>query len=230
MSKGLDEGSGLCAYHRERFFVALRKMCCKHKLLPSSYAITSELEWTEDIPLKSGGSADVWRGRYRGSMVAIKVLRVDKENLASLERVRLSQSAKISRVLTRARQSFYREVVSWKQFKHPNLLLLEAAIKTWRGLTMISEWMESGTIMDFIVAHPETNRLKLVGIFPRTWSKADQTLPQLVDVARGLKYLHDWPSVHADLKSVGRIPRSFYPNSRCEGQHSDRQGPLCSHR
>lgn len=25
---------------------------------------------------------------------------------------------------------------------------------------------------------------------------------QLADIARGLKYLHDWPSVHADLKSV----------------------------
>ena len=30
-------------------------------------------------------------------------------------------------------------------------------------------------------------------------------LRQLTDVARGLKYLHDWPSVHADLKSVGWI-------------------------
>lgn len=30
---------------------------------------------------------------------------------------------------------------------------------------------------------------------------------QLADVARGLKYLHDWPSVHADLKSVSQTPR-----------------------
>lgn len=70
-------------------------------------------------------------------------------------------------MLTRARQSFYREVVSWKQFKHPNLLLLEAATKTSRGLTMISKWMESGTIMDFVVAHPGTNRPKLVTISPK---------------------------------------------------------------
>jgi hypothetical protein len=29
---------------------------------------------------------------------------------------------------------------------------------------MVSEWMEHGTIKDFITAHPETNRLKLVSI------------------------------------------------------------------
>jgi len=32
---------------------------------------------------------------------------------------------------------------------------------------------------------------------------------QLADVTRGLKYLHNWPSVHADLKSVGLILCAF---------------------
>ena len=75
---------------------------------------------------------------------------------------------------------------------------------------MISEWMEHGTIRDFVRACPEANRLKLV----RT-SKASSErpllilLPQLADVARGLKYLHDWPSVHADLKSVSQTSHYF---------------------
>ena len=72
-----------------------------------------------------------------------------------------------------------------------------------RSLVMISEWMEYGTIMEFVIAYPETNRLKLVGILSDALSKHSLTLfLQLADVARGLKYLHDWPSVHADLKSV----------------------------
>ena len=39
-------------------------------------------------PYGGGGNADVWRGVYRGSGVAIKVLRVNSRNLARLEKVR----------------------------------------------------------------------------------------------------------------------------------------------
>ena len=66
----------------------LRKMCLEHKRLPPSYAITDELKWIGDYPYGGGGNADVWRGVYRGSGVAIKVLRVNSRNLARLEKVR----------------------------------------------------------------------------------------------------------------------------------------------
>ena len=65
----------------------LRKMCLKHKRLPPSYAITDELRRIGEYAYGRGGNADVWRGVYRGSGVAIKVLRVDSRNLASLEKV-----------------------------------------------------------------------------------------------------------------------------------------------
>lgn len=79
---------------------------------------------------------------------------------------------------------------------------------------MVSEWMENGTIMNFVTVCPQTNRLKLVSIFleAQTKCRLDHTLLQLADVARGLKYLHDWPSVHADLKSVRRVLRAFDVN------------------
>ena len=93
-------------------------------------------------------------------------------------------------------------MVLWKQFKHQNLLPLVGAKWSPQSLMMISEWMEHGTIMDFVIAHPETNRLKLVGILPGVSNEHLLTSLQLADVARGLKYLHDWPSVHADLKGV----------------------------
>ena len=67
-------------------------------------------------------------------------------------------------MLTRVRQKFCHEVVLWKQFRHPNLLPLLGATKSSDTLTMVSEWMENGTIMDFIVAHPGTNRLKLASV------------------------------------------------------------------
>lgn len=105
----------------------------------------------------------------------------------------------------RVGQEFCREVVKWKQFKHPNLLPFVGTKKVSRTLMIVSEWMEHGTIMEFVTARPESNRLKLVSALLKTQEK--YLIPlflQLADVARGLKYLHDWPSVHADLKSVGR--------------------------
>ena len=68
----------------------LWKMCRRHKILPSSYAITNELNRVGKLPFRGGGSADVWCGLYRGSKVAIKVLRVySKVDFVTVERVRL---------------------------------------------------------------------------------------------------------------------------------------------
>ena len=132
--------------------------------MPSSYAITNDLEQIEEFPCKRGGSADVFCGWYHGSKVAIKLIR-PSSNHASVERVRLYVSPfQNADVLTRARQKFCHEVVLWKQFRHPNLLPLLGATKSSYTLMMISEWMENGTIMDFIVARPGTNRLKLASI------------------------------------------------------------------
>ena len=89
MNKGSREDSGLCASDRETFSMALRKMCCKHKLLPASYAVTDELERIEEFPCGSGGSADVFCGWYRDSKVAVKRIR-HSPNHASVEMVRLS--------------------------------------------------------------------------------------------------------------------------------------------
>ena len=66
----------------------LRKMCAKHRLLPTPYAITEELKKVEDLPRRGGGSADVWYGVYQGSRVAIKVLRVNSSvDLRTVEMV-----------------------------------------------------------------------------------------------------------------------------------------------
>ena len=99
MYEGLRENSGLCRYHRERFSLALRKMCSERRLLPSSYAVTDELQKIGVIPYGRGGTADVWRGVYRGSRVAVKVLRVhSRVDLAQVEMVRPSACSPLSNI------------------------------------------------------------------------------------------------------------------------------------
>ena len=67
----------------------LRKICRQHRRLPPAYTITDDVRRIGEIPCGGGGNADVWRGMYRGSRVAIKELRVNlRVDLVSLERVR----------------------------------------------------------------------------------------------------------------------------------------------
>jgi hypothetical protein len=89
IDEGSREDSPLCGYHRTRFSMILGKMCHEHKRLPPLYTITDELKWIGERPSGGGSTADVWRGVYQGSKVAIKVLRTtSRVDLANLERVR----------------------------------------------------------------------------------------------------------------------------------------------
>ena len=60
-------------------------------------------------------------------------------------------------------QTFCKEVVTWKSLQHPNVLPLLGVTMGERLFAMVSEWMVNGNIVEFIKAHREANRFKLVG-------------------------------------------------------------------
>ncbi|KAF9643694.1 kinase-like protein [Thelephora ganbajun] len=80
---------------------------------------------------------------------------------------------------------FCREGVAWKHLRHPNILPLLGVTTSEHRLAMVSRWMENGNINQFIEKDRHVNRAVL-----------------LVDVANGLKYLHDLQIVHGDLKGA----------------------------
>ena len=51
----------------------------------------------------------------------------------------------------------------WSALRHPNVLPLLGATATGTQFVMVSEWMVNGNINEFVEAHPDTNRLGLVG-------------------------------------------------------------------
>ena len=51
----------------------------------------------------------------------------------------------------------------WRSLQHPNVLPLVGVTMSETQFTMISDWMANGNINDFAKAHPDTNRLELVG-------------------------------------------------------------------
>ena len=57
--------------------------------------------------------------------------------------------------------------MTWKVLDHPNVVPLLGALKDGSHLkfAMVSEWMANGSINQFVKAHRDANRFKLVG-FP----------------------------------------------------------------
>ena len=60
-------------------------------------------------------------------------------------------------------QRFCKEVVTWKFLQHPNVLPLIGVTMSEGRFVMISDWMANGNINGFIKAHPDVDRLGLVG-------------------------------------------------------------------
>ena len=60
-------------------------------------------------------------------------------------------------------QRFCKEVVTWKTLRHPNVLPLMGVMISEAHFAIISDWMVNGNISDFVKAHPDANRLELVG-------------------------------------------------------------------
>ena len=58
-------------------------------------------------------------------------------------------------------QDFCREVITWKRLSHPNVLELIGVMMDDSGYSMVSPWMDNGSIVKFLKEGPEANPLKL---------------------------------------------------------------------
>ncbi|EEQ98649.1 serine-threonine protein kinase, putative [Perkinsus marinus ATCC 50983] len=125
----------------------------------------------------SGITADVFRGTWRGTDVAIKKINWDPREFDSTV------------------AAFHRELMIMAKCRHPNLVLFMGAATKSAPLMMVCEFCEGGTLFD--LAH---NKLHI----DISWR---QRLKMMLDIAKGLNYLHtcDPPIIHRDLKSLNLL-------------------------
>ena len=88
----------------------------------------------------------------------------------------------------------------WKQLIHDNIVPFKGVILD--PFQIVSEWMPGGDLTGYINANPHTNPVELVSLVFVPSCNASLLSYQLVDVARGLKYLHLCDVIHGDLKGV----------------------------
>ena len=64
-------------------------------------------------------------------------------------------------------QRFCKEVVAWKDLRHPNVLPLLGVTMAEDRFVVVTEWMEHGNINEFVREHLDKNRPELVRFSPR---------------------------------------------------------------
>eukprot|EP00339_Tiarina_fusa_P014873 CAMPEP_0117053630 /NCGR_PEP_ID=MMETSP0472-20121206/37103_1 /TAXON_ID=693140 ORGANISM="Tiarina fusus, Strain LIS" /NCGR_SAMPLE_ID=MMETSP0472 /ASSEMBLY_ACC=CAM_ASM_000603 /LENGTH=224 /DNA_ID=CAMNT_0004768777 /DNA_START=509 /DNA_END=1180 /DNA_ORIENTATION=+ len=144
--------------------------------------------------LGEGSFARVYRATYKGSEVAVKVIKLD------------SDSPDIKETDEQLRERFVEfrhEVSLMSGLDHPNLVELKGLCLDTDEMLMVTEYLAYGDLFNFL--HDENQKMP--------WSLR---LKIAYDVAKGMKFLHTTtpPIIHRDLKTPNILLASTKSNAR----------------
>ena len=100
----------------------------------------------------------------------------------------------------------------WAKLNHPNILPLLGYMFEKDYPSLISEWMEHGTVRDFLRKNPPFDITYLVCAFffpPCSIILNVAYALKALGIAKGLEYIHEQNVVHSDMKAVSGSPRSI---------------------
>ncbi|KAG8688066.1 hypothetical protein FRC08_011637 [Ceratobasidium sp. 394] len=132
---------------------------------------TLNLSSCSEYPIASGGFGDVYRGQLsKGMRVAIKCMRLfECPDVGGQQQRYLKRAA--------------REIHTWSKLRHPHVLRLLGLVMYRDRISMVSPWVDNGTVRYYLARAPEVNR------------------PQMcTQIAGALLYLHQFGVIHGDLK------------------------------
>eukprot|EP01022_Parablepharisma_sp_SALTPOND_P026789 TRINITY_DN64920_c1_g1_i1.p1 TRINITY_DN64920_c1_g1~~TRINITY_DN64920_c1_g1_i1.p1 ORF type:complete len:928 (-),score=42.57 TRINITY_DN64920_c1_g1_i1:2399-5182(-) len=127
----------------------------------------------------AGASAEVFKGVYRATDVAIK----------KLKQINLNADSNLIK-------EFKREITVLAALRHPNLVLFMGAGRLPEGhVCILTEFCSGGTL--FKLLHESTH-------IPVSWK---QRCKMALDIAKGMSFLHSYkpPFIHRDLKSLNLL-------------------------
>ncbi|PUZ74858.1 hypothetical protein GQ55_1G100200 [Panicum hallii var. hallii] len=143
-------------------------------------------EITVGIRVGVGFFGEVFRGLWNGTDVAIKVF--------------LEQD-----LTTENMKDFCNEISILSRLRHPNVILFLGACMKPPHLSLVTEYMELGSLYSLI--HSKMHKMKL------HWKRR---LKMLCDICRGLMCMHRLKIVHRDLKSANCLVNKYWTVKICD--------------
>ncbi|CAJ2645773.1 unnamed protein product [Trifolium pratense] len=168
-----------------------------NKILESSMANNNPLlpyeEWNIDFSELTVGTrvgigffGEVFRGIWNGTDVAIKVFLEQDLTAENME-------------------DFCNEISILSRLRHPNVILFLGACTKPPRLSMVTEYMEMGSL--FYLIHVSGQKKKL------SWRRR---LKMLRDICRGLMHIHRMKIIHRDVKSANCLVDKHWTVKICD--------------
>ncbi|XP_024638131.1 serine/threonine-protein kinase EDR1 isoform X2 [Medicago truncatula] len=168
-----------------------------NKILESSMADNKPLlpyeEWNIDFSELTVGTrvgigffGEVFRGIWNGTDVAIKVFLEQDLTAENME-------------------DFCNEISILSRLRHPNVILFLGACTKPPRLSMVTEYMEMGSL--FYLIHVSGQKKKL------SWRRR---LKMLRDICRGLMHIHRMKIIHRDVKSANCLVDKHWTVKVCD--------------
>ncbi|CAD6247449.1 unnamed protein product [Miscanthus lutarioriparius] len=155
-------------------------------LLPYEEWCIEYSEITVGTRVGVGFFGEVFRGLWNGTDVAIKVF--------------LEQD-----LTTENMKDFCNEISILSRLRHPNVILFLGACMKPPHLSLVTEYMEVGSLYSLI--HSKTQKTKL---------HSKRRLKMLRDICRGLMCMHRLKIVHRDLKSANCLVNKYWTVKICD--------------
>lgn len=125
--------------------------------------LSGELDSLATRPLKSSGSAGIYKATYRGRMVAVKTLKAGRNQTPEyMHKVRLGRFPSIVPCIHGNFQRLVKEVIGWAWLQHENILPFIGIGTQPTRLSIISQWIPNGDIVTFVANNPGRNLFPLV--------------------------------------------------------------------
>ncbi|XP_004505487.1 serine/threonine-protein kinase EDR1 isoform X1 [Cicer arietinum] len=168
-----------------------------NKILESSMSNNKPLlpyeEWNIDFSELTVGTrvgigffGEVFRGTWNGTDVAIKVFLEQDLTAENME-------------------DFCNEISILSRLRHPNVILFLGACTKPPRLSMVTEYMEMGSL--FYLIHVSGQKKKL------SWRRR---LKMLRDICRGLMHIHRMKIIHRDVKSANCLVDKHWTVKICD--------------